>query len=75
MSRNRLLWIERNLSLAERIEIYSRIVLPELKFNARVFLSPRADSNFRLRCKVLLVAFRDYIFRRFGDCPTWIRII
>jgi GT2 family glycosyltransferase len=73
MSRNRLLWMERNLSIADRVRIYRKIIFPELKSYIRSYLSPKSDSNRRAQSKVNLIAYRDYFFRRFGDCPKWIR--
>jgi GT2 family glycosyltransferase len=72
MWRNRLLWIERNLSLAERSRIYVKIIFPEISSYLRSALSPR-DTNHRARARINLVALRDYLLRRFGDCPDWIR--
>ncbi|MBF2067327.1 MAG: glycosyltransferase family 2 protein [Calothrix sp. C42_A2020_038] len=71
--RNRLLWIERNIPLSEKIRIYPKVILPEFISYLRVYISPKTNPKARIEHKVNLVAFRDYIFRRFGDSPAWIR--
>jgi GT2 family glycosyltransferase len=73
MSRNRLLWMERNLKLADRLKIYRKIIFPEFKSYICSILSPKSDSKRRTESKVNLIAYRDYLFRSFGDCPDWIR--
>jgi GT2 family glycosyltransferase len=73
MSRNRLLWMERNLSLVDRFKVYPKIIFPELKSYIRSYFSPKSDFTRRKRAKVISIAYKDYIFRRFGDCPDWIR--
>ena len=71
--RNRLLWIERNIPLREKTRIYLKVILPEVVGYIRAYISPRANSQIRRRMKVNFVALKDYIFRRFGDCPSWLR--
>lgn len=73
MTRNRLLWIERNQTVQERIRIYRKIIIPELKHYIRSFLSPKSTNKVKLESKVHLIAIRDYFIHKFGDCPTWIR--
>ena len=75
MVRNRLLWIERNTSFNQRSTFYKQAFLPDLNQYIRGYLSPRSDSKRRIKSQVYLVAVRDYILRRFGDCPSWIRSI
>jgi GT2 family glycosyltransferase len=73
MVRNRLLWIERHVSTPEKFRFLIKFLLPDLDRYLRGYLSPRADVNRRTSSKVSLVAIMDYVFRRFGDCPNWIR--
>jgi GT2 family glycosyltransferase len=75
MVRNRLLWIERNISLGKRLDFYRRVFLPDLNNYIRGCISPNSDSRRKLSSQVSLVAVRDYILRKFGDCPNWIRSI
>jgi GT2 family glycosyltransferase len=75
MVRNRLLWIERNISFSERLNFYRRVFLPDLNNYIRGYISPKSDSRRKLQSQVSLVAVRDYILRKFGDCPNWIRSI
>jgi hypothetical protein len=73
MTRNQLLWIERNQSVSERIRIYQKIITPKVKRYIRILLSPKSDSKSKLYSRVHLTAIKDYFFRNFGDCPSWIR--
>ncbi|BAY34808.1 glycosyl transferase [Nostoc carneum NIES-2107] len=73
IQRNRLLWIERNLPFYEIIRIYFTVIIPEALSYIRAYISPRANSRIRMRIKVHVVAVIDYLFRRFGDCPSWLR--
>ncbi len=73
MQRNRLLWIERNVPLGERIRIYLKVILPEVVSSIRVYVSPKSNSHHRKKHEVNLVAVKDYLLRRFGDCPSWLR--
>ena len=73
MSRNRFLWMERNLSLVDRFAVYPKIICRDFKSIICSCLSPKSDSIRGKRFKVILLAYRDYVFRRFGDCPDWIR--
>jgi GT2 family glycosyltransferase len=75
MVRNRLLWIERNISFSERWNFYRRVFLPDLSNYIRGCISPKSNSKRKLKSQVSLVAVRDYILRKFGDCPIWIRSI
>jgi GT2 family glycosyltransferase len=75
MVRNRLLWIERNITLNERLNFYRRVFLPDLNNYIRGYISPKSDARRKLKSQVCLVAVRDYILRKFGDCPNWIRSI
>lgn len=73
MQRNRLLWIERNVPLRERMRIYLKVILPEVVSSIRVYISPKSNSDHRNKHKINLVAVKDYLLRRFGDCPSWLR--
>ena len=73
IQRNRLLWIERNIPLREKTTIYLKVILPEVISSIRGYISLKANFQIRRRFKVNLVALSDYIFRRFGDCPSWLR--
>ncbi|GBF80945.1 glycosyltransferase family 2 protein [Aphanothece sacrum] len=75
MERNRLLWMEKHLQLNQIISVYKRIILPEIYESMRGYLSSNSSPNKKAKCKVSLAAFRDYIQRRFGDCPSWVRSI
>jgi GT2 family glycosyltransferase len=75
MVRNQLLWIELNIPDRERFRFYMRVLLPNITRDMRGFFSPKSDLKRRIKSKVSLVAVRDYIFRKFGDCPDWIRYI
>jgi GT2 family glycosyltransferase len=73
MTRNRFLWMERNLSLVDRFAVYPKVIYHDFKSYIRSCLSPKSGSTRRKRLKVILLAYRDYVFRRFGDCPDWVR--
>ena len=75
MTRNRLLWIERNQTISEKIKIYRKIIIPEFKRYLRIYLSSKSDQVSKFHSKVYLAAMRDYLTRSFGDCPAWIRVI
>lgn len=86
--RNRLLWIERNCSRKEKVQIYLKVLLPELFHlwkihllkTIQIFLtrliSPRSDQSRRLEkrrnYRAALQGAKDYFFRRFGNGPAWI---
>lgn len=73
--RNRLLWIERNTDLITRLTFYKQVFLSDFNYYIRGYLSPKSDSKHRIKSQVSLIAVRDYFFRKFGDCPNWIRSI
>ncbi|MCU0533217.1 MAG: glycosyltransferase family 2 protein [Hydrococcus sp. Prado102] len=75
MERNRLLWIERNLTFKEKKLIYHHIIFKEIYQSFREYFNSETTQQKRLICKVKLAALRDYIFRRFGDCPSSIRSV
>lgn len=80
--RNRLLWLERHLDLIEknglkRLRIYLKVIR-EIVGNARRYffykcLDYSTVQPHTLRYQVVLRAHQDYLLRRFGDCPDWIR--
>jgi hypothetical protein len=70
--RNRLLWIERNLSLAGKLRVLPCLVM-NLGWELRYRFAPRAPEKFRLQSKGALQGIRDYLLRRFYDCPAWLR--
>lgn len=85
-SRNRLLWTERNIKKTEHLKVLIRslrVFLPRLSLSTdyRIPLYKRALwavsgstrhwSNPVFHAKQIGV--RDYIFRRFGDCPKSVR--
>ncbi len=86
--RNRLLWIERNCSLREKIPLYLRILLPEILhiYKLRLLktcqlallklLKPQEDQRKRLHklrnYRAASQGISDYFRRRFGNGPDWI---
>lgn len=75
MVRNRLLWIERNIDFSKRIKFYYRILLPDIFNYIKGYINPKSESTHRIRSQVSIAAVTDYTFRKFGDCPNWIRAI
>ena len=87
-TRNKLLWAERNLSKLDHFKLLRnslRVFVPRIRINAdsatpfykRLLWafagSTRHWSNPVIRAKQLGV--RDYILRRFGDCPDSVRLL
>ncbi len=73
--RSRLLWIERNCSVQERKQIYSKVIIPEIWKLSRhcllkfLFSSDRAKlQRYKAGCAGVI----DYFRGRFGNCPKWI---
>jgi GT2 family glycosyltransferase len=75
MVRNRLLWIERNISFNLRLTFYRRVMLPDLNHYLRGCISPKSGLKHRIKSQVYMTAVSDYVLRNFGDCPSWIRSI
>ncbi|MEI8176247.1 MAG: glycosyltransferase family 2 protein [Candidatus Omnitrophota bacterium] len=75
LTRNRMLWMERNIAFRERFLVYKRVIIPELVNSVRGYVSWRSSSSHRIYCKMYLWAMCDYIFRRFGDAPDAIRAL
>lgn len=79
--RNRLLYIEKNLSAKERKKLQRTIVkeaLHALKLymiKSFVFrFGKKTEKHFSLLrfYRSLIAGVRDYFFRRFGNCPSWL---
>lgn len=69
-SRNRLLWIEKHLPFSERFVAY-RVIARGLRRTAHRYL--RGEAAPRVTMAAELRGIADYLRRRFGDCPSWIR--
>ena len=83
--RNRLLWIERNCSLRERVRLSASVLLPEIFHLLKLRLLKEIQLLFThseekrvekkgkiLQYRAALIGARDYIFRRFGEGPAWL---
>ncbi|HSW86410.1 MAG TPA: glycosyltransferase family 2 protein [Rhabdochlamydiaceae bacterium] len=86
--RNRLLWIERNCSLAEKISLTVRVLVPDIlhiyklrmlkSLQLQILLLVRPHENHKkrreriLKYRAALNGVHDYLFRRFGNGPSWI---
>lgn len=86
--RGRLLWIERNCTLPEKIGVYARVLIPEifhiwklnLLKNAQIKLNslimPGRDQTQKrekiVKYRAALQGVKDYVLRRFGSGPAWI---
>lgn len=86
--RNRLLWIERNCSQAEKVQLYLKVLLPEIAHLIKIFclkvlqlpvrkkLNPKKDYRQQedklLKTKAALQGVHDYARRRFGKGPDWL---
>lgn len=86
-SRNRLLWIERNLSTQEKLRlffptlleflnVYKLKTLKSAQLSLLKLFRPAADLKKKrellLRYRATLQGGKDYLFRHFGDGPSWI---
>lgn len=87
--RNRLLWIEKNCSFLERLSLYLRILIPDIlnilkkhmvaKLRCRMGRFLRIKRNIETKNerfyknRAALHGVRDYLTRRFGKGPDWIR--
>ena len=79
--RSRLLWLERNHS---GFQLYFRIIFPEIFKQLRhyfllsfqFFFSSSEKKKKKLqkmmRYQAGLYGVRDYLLRRFGNCPSWL---
>lgn len=70
--RNRMLWIERNLSSLEAFTAYA-IVYREILRQIRKYFKRNITDTERLKTKAALQGVKDYFLRKFGDCPSWVR--
>lgn len=70
--RNRLLWIERNLPLSEALPIYGQVIRA-LGREIKNYLNPQSNEPNKQTIKAILQGVQDYFWRRFGDCPAWLR--
>ena len=70
-SRNRLLWIERNTTFIEAIKLYKLIFIQTYGL-LRSYFSFKITARERLKKKAALQGVKDYIFRKFGNCPSWV---
>jgi GT2 family glycosyltransferase len=75
--RNRLLWLETHLAQVEpsgwvRFRVWFK-AFREIVGNIRRYCNPFLSRQKRLAYKVILWSHRDYLLRRFGDAPAWIR--
>lgn len=65
LTRNKLLWAIKNLSLSERLIIY-RMIFKEL---LRIFTEACRRRYLDPVRKAKIIGVRDYILQRFGNCP------
>jgi GT2 family glycosyltransferase len=70
--RNRFLWIEKNINFPASLKLYW-VILKEIRRQIRRYLNSSTTQQERLRIKAAWQGINDYIFRRFGDCPDWVR--
>jgi GT2 family glycosyltransferase len=70
--RNRMLWMERNLSSLEAFAAYA-IVYREIFRQIRKYFNPNIIDIERIKIKAALQGVKDYLLRNFGDCPSWVR--
>jgi GT2 family glycosyltransferase len=84
--RNRFLWIERNCTPKEKRTLYWKVLLPEIahiyKLRClktlqlallKLFKNELGEREKKLRCyRAATQGFQDYLFRRFGNGPSWI---
>lgn len=64
-SRNRLLWIERNVSFKYKILMY-RVILKKILYQFFKYLNPQTSKRERAIFKASLQGINDYFLRRFG---------
>jgi GT2 family glycosyltransferase len=72
--RNRLLFYDKHASVRQRIRGYLEVLwflLHRLKRDLKLVLS--AGGSIDPSTKALALAMRDYMLRRFGDCPLAVR--
>lgn len=79
--RNRLLFIEKNFSGAEKLKLKRR-VFREFRHHLKLYCLKTSLSPFRRKTpkrtqelasyRSVVAGVRDYYFRRFGNCPKWL---
>lgn len=69
--RNQLLWIERNLKFGQALKMYKHL-LEQIFCEFRMSLNWKSGSLGRMRFRAILQGLWDYMFRRFGDGPSWL---
>jgi len=86
--RNRLLWIKRNCPAQERLRLQLFVLIPEVAHMVKIRLLKKMQLFFLkkigsktdlsekerklLTNRAALCGVRDYLFRRFGNGPSWI---
>lgn len=70
-TRNSLLWIESYLPPLEKVGAYVSYLRFAVGHLRRLLRYSRSSPEW-LHSRAVLRAFRDYIFRRFGDAPRWL---
>ncbi len=86
--RNRLLWIHRNQSPAEKRRLYWKVLIPEIAHLLKIYLLKHSQLAIRKRLlphrsfaeqeaklfnnKAALQGILDYARSRFGNAPSWI---
>jgi GT2 family glycosyltransferase len=74
IQRNRLLFCEKHVTPLQLIRTYFKTLRVAQGLMRRALgLSRRSPPGFSPRTKAYFLALRDYILRRFGDCPPIIR--
>jgi GT2 family glycosyltransferase len=74
IQRNRLLFCEKHATPLQLIRTYFKTLRDAQGLMRRgLGLSRRSPPGFSPRAKAIFLALRDYILRRFGDCPPIVR--
>jgi GT2 family glycosyltransferase len=74
LQRNELLFCEKNVSFGQLIRVYRKALRHSLgQLRRSLGLHPQTRGGFEPGGKARLLAVRDYVLRRFGDCPPIIR--
>lgn len=69
-SRNELLFLEKHGALVPWSWAFGRIVR---RLGGRLFRAMKREESALASAEILFLALRDYLMRRFGDCPDRIR--
>ncbi len=67
--RNELLFLDKHATLAQRLGAYRRLGFQLCRRVVKTLLARRIE----LRTRAIFLAARDYLLKRFGDCPDEIR--